>query len=225
MPMITWGETGQRFFETGLDRGVLYPLIGDGVPWDGLISVSESPTGGAPTPYYYDGYKYLNLSSSEEFEATISAYSAPPEFHRCDGSASIGNGLFVTQQPRQTFGMSYRTRIGNDIDGPNHGYKIHLIYNALSSPSARNNSSISNTPAAMTLSWKISTRPPKIGTRIIPMPPGKLIPAKPTSHFVIDSRYTPSDLLEEIEGILYGNDTDEARLPSVTEILNRFTLY
>ena len=213
MASLVWGESGQRFFETGIDRGVLFPKVGSGVPWDGIISVSESPTGGDSRPYYYDGFKYLNVSAAEEFEATIDAYSAPYEFGKCDGSVPLLNGLFLTQQNRESFGFSYRTRIGNDHDGSNHAYKIHLIYNALAAPSARNNTSINNSPTALTLSWRITTAPPPI------------VGFRPTAHFVIDSRYTPEALLVQIEEMLYGSEMSESYLPTVTEIMDLFSTY
>lgn len=213
MTTLVWGEVGQRYFEAGIDRGVLFPKVGSGVPWDGLISVSEAVTGGEPRPYYYDGFKYLNLAASEEFQATIQAYSAPTQFGKCDGTVALLNGLFLTQQVRESFGLSYRTRIGNDVDGPNHAYKIHLIYNALAAPSARNNTSLSNSPTAMTLSWNITTASPMISGH------------KPTAHFVIDSRYTPTDLLDQIEEQIYGGALTESYLPTVTEIMELFSSY
>jgi hypothetical protein len=206
---LVWSAAGERFFESGLDRGVLY-VSGLGVAWSGLTSIDESPTGGSPKPFYHDGIKYLNLVSAEEFEATINAYSSPPEFAPCDGVGAVYNGLFVTQQPRKPFGLSYRSKIGNDTDGPDHAYKIHLVYNALAAPTGRTNSSVADTPNINTLSWKITTLPPAItGYR-------------PTAHFVIDSRYTPADVLAEIEDKLYGNQSFNAALPTVAELLAIF---
>lgn len=210
MTRLSWDASGERFYETGVDRGVLYAPSSTGVAWTGLISVSESPTGGEARPYYIEGYKYLNLSSAEEYAASISAYNSPPEFGPCDGTVSIQNGLFVTQQPRKSFGFSYRTRIGNDIDGPDHAYKIHLVYNALSSPPQRSNSSIDDSTKPLEIEWNITTMAPAItGYR-------------PTAHFVIDSRFTAPFTLKSIEDFLYGSDSLAARLPQPTELIEFF---
>jgi hypothetical protein len=213
MAGLVWGDVGQRHFETGIDRGVLYPRVGPGVAWNGLLSVNEKPTGGTPQPFYSDGYKYLNVSSAEEFAASIDALSAPPEFGVCDGSQSIRNGLFITQQRRESFGFAYRTKVGNDVEGLEYGYKIHLVYNALASASSKNYSSLSDSSNPISLSWDISTVPPNI------------IGYRPSAHFVIDSRYTPSALLIEVESILYGTSIFDPRLPSVTEIIELFDSY
>ena len=210
MAVLVWGDVGSRFFETGVDRGVLFPKTGDGVPWNGLVSVSEAPTGGEPRPYYLDGFKYLNLATAEEFAATLDAFSSPTEFDKCDGTASIHNGLFITQQPRESFGLSYRTRIGNDVDGTDFGYKIHLVYNALASPSSRSNSTLNDSPSPITLSWGITTAPPPITG------------FKPSAHFVIDSRKTPKSVLSLIEGVIYGSSSANSRLPDVAELMELF---
>ena len=210
MAVLVWGNIGERYYETGVDRGVLFPKTGDGVPWNGLISVSEAPSGGEPRPYYLDGFKYLNLATAEEFEATIDAYSAPDEFDNCDGTASIHNGLFITQQKRESFGLSYRTRIGNDVDGTDHGYKIHLVYNALASPSSRSNSTLNDSTSPITFSWAITTAPPTITG------------FKPSAHFVIDSRKTDPLVLESVEAILYGDSVGNSRLPDVDELIALF---
>lgn len=208
MPKMEWGAAGQRFFETGIDRGVLYPQIGMGVPWDGLVTVTEKAVGGEPKPYYYDGFKYLNLSADEEFEATIAAYSAPRQFDKCDGSIGILNGLTITQQRRENFGFSYRTRIGNDIDGPTHAYKIHLVYNALAGPTERANQSLNDSVSPMTLTWEVTTAPPQI------------VGYRPSAHMVIDSRYTPVDLLAVVEGMLYGTYETDPYLPTQAELMD-----
>ena len=213
MAVLVWGNIGERYYETGVDRGVLFPQTGDGVPWNGLISVSEAPSGGEPRPYYLDGFKYLNLATAEEFAATIDAFSAPDEFNNCDGMPSIHNGLFITQQKRETFGLSYRTRIGNDVDGTDHGYKIHLVYNALTAPSSRSNSTLNDSPSPLVFSWGITTAPPPIAG------------FKPSAHFVIDSRKTPETLLKRIENILYGSSTGSSRLPSVDELMDLMVNY
>lgn len=211
MAVLEWGSAGQRFFEIGTDRGVLYPNNGSaGVPWNGLVSVSESPSGGEPKSYYVDGFKYLNMSTAEEYEATIEAFSAPLEFDVCDGTGSIRNGLFVTQQRRESFGFSYRTKIGNDIEGVELGYKIHLVYNALAAPAERNNTTMSDASDPVTLSWNITSSP-------IP-----IVGFKPSAHFIIDSRRTPKSVLSLIEDIVYGTSISDARLPSVVELVYLF---
>lgn len=209
MARMNWSAPGDRYYDNGVDQGVLY-IGNDAVPWVGLISVTESPSGGEPRPYYIDGRKYLNLSSAEEFAATINAFSAPREFGPCDGTMAIQNGLFATQQPRKAFSMSYRTMIGNDTVGPRAGYKIHLIYNALAAPSERSNQTLGAEAEPNSYSWQISTLPPS------------LTGMKPTSHFVIDSRYTPRMLLSHIEDILYGTDASAPRIPLVSELVTLF---
>lgn len=210
MAELVWGGIGQRYFESGIDRGVLYPRVGPGVAWHGLTAVNEKADGGSPRPFYADGFKYLNLSSAEEYSASISAFSAPPEFAACDGTQSILNGLFITQQRRQQFGLSYRTRVGNDNDGADHGYKIHLIYNALASATSRNYQSIGSSPAPVNLTWDITTTAPEItGYR-------------PSAHFIVDSRYTPKVLMSQFEGMLYGTAMTEPFLPSITQIMEQF---
>lgn len=209
MTRLTWGNVGERFFESGVDRGVLY-VDGSGVAWSGLTSVEESPTGGEAKPYYIDGYKYANVAAAEEFEATISAFSSPKEFGPCDGTSEIYNGLIATQQPRRPFNFSYRTKIGNDVDGIEHGYKIHLVYNALAKPASRSNTSLGQETSAQALSWAITTRPPRV-TGI-----------RPTAHFVIDTRYTPADILAEVEDLLYGNVNFAPVCPTVGELMAIF---
>lgn len=209
MAKLVWGIVGERYFETGVDRGVLY--VGDvGVPWNGLTAVNEAPTGGDAKPYYLDGIKYANLAAAEEFAASIEAYSSPQEFAVCDGTLSVNNGLFVTQQPRKPFGFSYRTRIGNDLKGTDYAYKIHLVYNALAAPASPNHGTLSDSQSINALSWGISTTPPRaLGFR-------------PTAHFVIDSRFTPAPLLSSVEDILYGSDAGQPRLPTQGELLDLF---
>ena len=210
MTKLSWGTAGKRYYEAGIDRGVLYVDVSNGVAWNGLISVSESASGGEATPYYLDGLKFLNLASAEEYTATIQAFSSPPEFNVCDGVTSIANGLFATHQPRKPFGLCYRTKLGNDVDGIDHGYKIHLVYNALSAPSERSNSTISDSSDPIEFSWEITTTPPLFSAY------------KPTAHLVIDSRLTSSARLSVIEDILYGTDTLPSRLPSPQELIGIF---
>lgn len=213
MARLTWGDIGSRYYEAGVDRGVLFIDSGSGVAWHGLSSVSESPSGGEPRPFYYDGFKFLNLSSSEDFEASIEAYSAPPAFDKCDGRAEIANGLIATQQPRYPFDLTYRTLVGNDVDGHDHGYKIHLVYNALAKPSSTSHKTLSDSVDVGAKSWDITTRPPKMTA------------GKPTAHFVVDTRYAPAVLVAHLEGILYGTDDTTSRMPSLDEVLHIFTSY
>ena len=209
MARLIWGAYGARFYETGIDQGVLY-VDSIGVAWSGLISVSESPSGGEPKPFYLDGVKYLNLSSSEEYEATLSAFYSPSEFGPCDGVSAISNGLFVTQQPRKSFGLSYRTKLGNDTDGSEHAYKIHLIYNALAAPSERTSNTQGDSAEPSISSWHITTLPPS------------MTGYKPTAHFVINSKTTPPALLTSIEDILYGSPALGPRLPAAQELIDMF---
>lgn len=211
MSRLKWGDLGERLFETGVDRGVLYLEDASGVAWSGLVSVTEEPVGGEAVPYYIDGIKYLNRALSEEFEATVEAYTYPDEFALYDGSQRIGNGLFATQQRRKSFGLSYRSLVGNDVEGADYAYKIHIIYNALASPSQHTNSSIGDSISPDNFSWKITTKAPLRAGR------------RPTAHFVIDSRETPAALLAEVEGILYGTETEAPRLPTLHELIYHFT--
>ena len=210
MTRVSWNDVGQRFYEAGTDRGVLYIDGQNGVPWNGLVGVSENSSGGEPKAYYLDGYKYLNVASAEDYAATINAFTSPREFDACDGTAAIQNGLFATQQPRKTFGFSYRTLIGNDVDGLSLGYKIHIVYNALASPVQRSYKTNGDSASPLTLDWSISTLAPR------------LTGIRPTAHFVIDSRLTPPRLLESIEDILYGSNSTEPRLPTAEELAQLF---
>jgi hypothetical protein len=210
MSRLLWNTAGERLFETGVDRGVLYPTDDLGYAWNGLISVAEAPTGGDAKAYYLDGVKFLNVSTAEEFEATLEAFSSPAEFAACEGVAQVQNGLFVSQQRRKSFGLTYRTLVGNDIDGLDHGYKIHIVYNALAAPAERNNATMGDSITPTTLSWQITTRPPA------------MINYKPTAHFVVDTRYAPKALLQSIESILYGSSTTPPRLPNSFELMGLF---
>lgn len=213
MSRLAWGALTERFFETGVDRGVLYVGVSAGVPWNGLVSVSESPTGGEAKPAYIDGYKFRNVASSEEFEATLEALMSPKEFDPCDGSVSTQNGLIATQQPRRSFHLSYRTKVGNAVDGADHAYKIHLVYNALAAPSQRTNTTLSGSQGLNSLSWSLTTRPPSV------------VGYKPTSHWIIDSRDTPTELLSAIEDILYGAASAAPRMPTAQELASIFSEY
>lgn len=211
MARLIWGSPTERFFEAGVDRGVLYLPANPGVVWNGLISVAENPSGGGAQPYYQDGIKYLNLAEAEEFEATLTAFSSPREFGPCDGNVQIQSGLIATQQPRRSFGLSYRTKIGNMFEGADFAYKIHLVYNALAAPANRTNNSLGGSADPSTLSWSITTKPPTLSG------------FKPTAHLVIDSRYTDPDILLEVEEILYGTEADFPRIPDPDELIDIFT--
>ena len=215
MSKIIWDEEGTHFYETGVKHGVLYPKTGEsgayatGVPWNGLTAVTESPSGAESTALYADDIKYLNLISSEEFGATIEAYTYPDEFAQCDGSASIANGVTIGQQTRKPFGLAYTTTIGNDTDGTDKGYKIHLIYNAIAAPSERAYATINDSPEAITFSWEVTTTPVSVAG------------FKPTASITIDSTKADPTKLAALEDILYGKDGEpgsEARLPLPDEI-------
>jgi len=212
MPKLDWAKVGERFYEAGVDRGVLY--IGDepGVAWSGLTSVKEGHSGGESKASYLDGIKFSDRKVYEEFEATIDAYTYPDEFAECDGTKSLGNGLFATQQRRKSFGFSYRTKIGNDLQGWDFAYKIHLIYNALAEPTDREYETLNPSSEPFNFSWKVTTKPP-------------VLDFVPTAHYVIDSRTTPEGLLSFIEDILYGNEDNIARLPDLGELAFLFTSY
>lgn len=213
MPKIKWDQTGERYYETGVSKGVLYPYANNayakGVAWNGLINVSESPEGAEATPLYADNIKYLNLMSAEEFKATIEAYTYPDEFAACNGEASLKEGVSIGQQKRSQFGLSYQTKIGNDVDSE-LGYKIHLVYGALAAPSEKAYATVNDSPEAITFSWEISTTPVEV--------PG----FKPTASLVIDSTKVDPIKLAEFEKKLYGDETNEAMLPLPSEIATLF---
>ena len=211
MPKLTWDNTGERIFETGIKQGVLYPIQSDGryskgVAWNGLTAVTESPSGAEATPLYADDIKYLNLLSNEEFGATIEAYTYPDEFAECDGSAELATGVMIGQQKRKVFGLCYRTAIGNDVDGNDHGYKLHLIYGCLAAPSEKAYSTINDSPEAITFSWEVTTTPVNVEG------------FKPTSQITIDSTKADPTKLAALEVILYGSAEIEARLPLPDEV-------
>lgn len=207
---IVWDQDGQKLYETGVDRGVLYVcedgVYGAGTAWNGLINVNEAPSGGEPSPLYADNKKYLELVSNEDFGFTIEAYMSPEEFDVCDGSLEIAPGVYAGQQNRKSFGFSYRTLIGNDTEGTEYGYKIHIVYGAKAKPSSRDNATVNDSPEAMTLSWECSTTP-------VDVPGGK-----PTAHLVIDSTKTDAGKIAALEALLYG-DSEDAKLPSIAEII------
>lgn len=216
MSKIVWDAIGEHTFETGVRNGVLYlkdaeGAYSNGVAWNGLTSVSESPEGAEPTDLYADDIKYLTLMSAENFKATIEAYTYPVEFEECDGSATIAKGVVIGQQSRKPFGLCYRTAIGNDTDGNEHGYKLHIVYGCQASPSEKQYSTINDSPEAITFSWEVSTTPVNVT--------GK----KPTATLIIDSTKTDKAKLTALEAILYGSEQTEPRLPLPDEIATLMT--
>lgn len=216
MSKLVWDKTGERYYETGVKQGVLYPQAAGGtypkgVAWNGLTNVTESPSGAEATALYADDIKYLNLISTEEFGGTIEAYTYPDEFADCDGSATIAEGVYVGQQPRKTFGFSYCTTLGNDVDNNNYGYKLHLVYGALASPSEKAYSTINDSPEAITFSWEFSTTPVNVTGH------------KPTASITIDSTKVAPEKLAALEKILYGDTDVEARLPLPDEVVQIIT--
>lgn len=227
MPKLNWDADGERLYETGVDQGVLYPkgtdgTYGVGVPWNGLTAVNESPSGGEPTAFDADNIKYANILSNEDFGFTIEAYTYPDEFAECDGSASVMTsgqnptaipGMYLTQQRRKEFGFSYRTLIGNDEEGTDKGYKIHVVYNALAKPSANNHSTVNESPELQQFSWECSTTPAKISGY------------KPTAHVIFDSTKLNSAKMAAVEAKLYGTDGEgqatgtESTLPDLAGLI------
>ena len=212
MPRLVWDQTGQKTYETGVNQGVLYVRddegkYGNGVVWNGLTAVTESPSGAEPSPLYADNIKYLNLMSTEEFGATVEAYTYPDEFAVCDGSAEIATGVMIGQQARKTFGLSYKTLLGNDLDGDSYGYKLHIIYGALAAPSEKGYATVNDSPEAITFSWELSTTPVSVTGY------------KPTATVVIDSTKVDATKLKALEDLLYGTDEKEASLPMPDEIV------
>lgn len=216
MAKLSWGGSGKRFFETGVDRGVLYLPGQPGVAWDGLTGVQETPVGGTTKSYYLDGVKYLMVSTREEYSATISAFTYPDEFAQCDGSAVFEGGIFMGQQTRKTFGFSYRTRVGNDLAGTDFGYKLHLVYGADAAPSERAHATINDSPEAITLSWEFTTNPVDVGTI-------GGVEYKPTAHLEIDSTKVDAGALADLEDILYGTVGEDPRLPTPQEVIALFS--
>lgn len=217
---IQWDAEGQRLYEAGVDRCVLFVKTGTGygagVPWNGLTSVSESPSGAEPTALWADNIKYLSLVSAEEFGATVEAYTYPDEFAECDGSATVVAGVYLGQQARKLFGFTYRSKLGNDVDGQEHGYKLHILYNCQASPSEKSYETINDSPDAITFSWEITTTPVNVAGY------------KPTACITIDSTKVAAAKLAQLETILYGTaaqgsvEAVQPRLPTPDEIVTLF---
>lgn len=208
---LTWDDAGKRLYETGVKQGVFYPQDDNGaypkgVAWNGLTAVTESPEGAEPTPLYADDIKYLNLLSAEEFKATVEAYTYPDEFAECDGSGSLVEGVTIGQQDRKTFGLSYRTSLGNDVKGNEYGYKLHIVYGCLAAPSEKAYATVNDSPEAITFSWEVSTTPVNVTG------------FKPTASLVLDSVKLGAAKMKAIEDVLYGSSEAEARLPLPDEI-------
>lgn len=224
MAKLVWDATGEHLYETGVDHGVLYVVdetkqgdnkYGTGVVWNGLTTVSENPSGAEPTALWADNIKYLNLMSAEDFACTIEAYTYPEEFMECDGSAELADGVYIRQQKRKMFGFTYRTRIGNDVDNDDHGYKIHIVYACLASPSERSYATVNDSPEAITFSWEVNTTPVAIG---------KIngVSYRPTAYLEIDSTKIAKAKLDLIEDMLYGTDGQggsDPELPLPAEIV------
>lgn len=215
MAALTWDDIGSRYYETGVKKTVLYPLnngvYSPGCAWSGVTAINENSDGAEVTPIYADNIKYLNLVSEEQYKATLEAYTYPDEFAECDGSAEIATGVSVRQQKRKMFGLSYVTQIGNDTDGSDYGYKIHLVYGAMAAPTDRSYATINDSPEAMAFSWELSTTPVDVAGH------------KPTSTLVIDSTKVDPAKLTTFEAILYGSANQEARLPLPAEVISHFT--
>ena len=215
MAKIVWDQSGQRLYETGVKMGVLYVQDASGaypkgVAWNGLTAVNETPSGAEATPLYADDIKYLELRSAEEFGATIEAYTYPDEFEQCDGSAELAEGVVIGQQARKAFGLCYRTIVGNDVQGNDFGYKLHLIYGATAAPSEKAYATVNDSPEAVTFSWEVTCTPVEVEG------------FKPTATVVIDSRKVDAEKLAALEAKLYGTESEEAQLPLPAEIAAMF---
>lgn len=216
MTALVWDQVGERLYETGVDHGVLYLPdengdYNEGVAWNGLTTVTESPSGAEATPQYADNIKYLNLISAEEFGATVEAFTYPDEFAQCDGTAVPEAGVAVGQQSRRIFGLAYRTRLGNDIAGADYGYKLHLIYGAQAAPSEKAYGTINDSPEAITFSWEVTTTPVPVTD------------LKPTAQIVIDSTQVDADALALLEAELFGDVGNDPRLPLPDEVIGFFS--
>lgn len=221
MARLSWDKVGERYYETGVDRGVLYlpdsqGAYTTGYAWNGLTTVTESPSGAESNPQYADNIKYLNLISTEEFGGTIEAFTYPDAFAECDGTATPTPGVGIGQQTRKTFGLCYRTKLGNDLDGQDHGYKLHLVYGALAAPSEKAYATVNDSPEAITFSWEFTTTPVEVGQIAG-------VDYKPTSNIVIDSTKVDAEALETLEEFLYGSVGSDPSLPSPAAVIAIFS--
>lgn len=210
MSKMVWDQTGEKLYETGIEQVGLFPQEGGaypkGVPWNGVTALNLSPSGAEPTPLYANDRKYLTMMSVEEMGFTVEAYTYPDEWAECDGSAAVAEGVYIGQQPRKNFGLVGKTLIGNDTVGTKHGYKLHILYGALASPSAQDNATVNDSPEAKTMSWECSTTPVNVTGY------------EPTSYICIDSTKVDAEKLKALEAILYGSDDVEPRLPLPDEV-------
>ena len=211
MAVLTWDQEGKRLYETGVEKCALYPRYTNGtyptgVAWNGITTVTESPSGAEATPIYADNNKYLNLFSTEELGLTIEAYTYPDEFTECDGSASIVDGVYAGQQRRKSFGLAYKTLLGNDTDGTDHGYRLHLVYGCTASPSEKGYSTVNDSPEAISFSWSVTTTPVEVAG------------LRPTALLTIDSTKVAQAKLKALEDVLYGTDSGTPRLPLPNEV-------
>lgn len=217
MAKLVWDKIGEHFYETGVDHGVLYPIASDGVSyttgvaWDGLTAVTVSPSGADANAFYADNIKYLNLYSPEEFGATIEAYYYPDEFDECNGRAQVAAGVTIGQQPRKAFGFSFRSLIGNDTKANNYSYKIHLIYNAIASPSEQNYNTVNDSPEPADMSWELTTTPVAVGGNYSPI-----------AHIEIDASKCDAGKIIELENTLYGTENGSPTLPTPAEVISMF---
>lgn len=209
MSRLAWDRVGERFFETGIDRGVLYPNKDDVTPvaWNGLVALNETTSGGEAKPFYLDGYKFQNRSAPQEYEASLEAFTYPHAFEECQGMKPLGNGLYLANQPKITFGLCYRTRLGNDLQGPSYASKLHFVYNASVAPTGKNYGTVNDNPEPATFSWPITTKAVKIATH------------KATSHMVVDTSLISPPLLTELEDLIYGTSTTDPSLPTPTDLI------
>ena len=213
---LVWDKTGERTYETGVNNVALYVMndegsYGAGIAWNGVTGITESPSGAETTPLYADDIKYLTLLSAEEYGITIEAYGSPEEFDACDGTAELSTGVTIGQQSRKKFGLAYKTRLGNDVKGTDYGYKLHIVYGALASPSEKGHSTINDSPEAITFSWTVNTTPVSVEG------------FKPTASLVIDSTKVDKAKLSKLEDVLYGSDSADPRLPLPNEIVTILT--
>lgn len=223
MSKLTWDNEGERLYETGVSEVALFPYQTDGytkgVAWNGVSSITDSPSGAESNKIYADNAEYLNLLSTETYGGTIEAYMYPDEFSVCDGSATIAEGVYAGQQTRKKFGLAYKNLIGNDIDLNDHGYKLHLVWGCLASPSESQHSTVNESPEAVTMSWEYSSTPVKVISQV----DGKTL--KPVATMIVDSTKVAADKLKTLEDIIYGSASDEAapRLPLPDEIISLMT--
>lgn len=216
MSKLTWDQIGERLYETGVRQGVLYPMTkegayGAGEAWNGLTAINEAPSGAEPTALYANDAKYVTMMSAEEFGGTIEAYTYPAGFAACNGEASLAEGVYMGQQTRTAFGLSYRTAIGNDVLGADFGYKLHLVYGCMASPSEKGNATINESPEAGTMSWEFKTTPVTVAGY------------KPTAHIYFDSTKVDAEKLAALEALLYGTEEAEAKLPTPDEVIALMT--